>query len=482
VSNPGSTAATGVLLTDVLPLGLLPVWVHPAHPVCERQGTRLQCNAGGFKDGDAITVTVDLSVSPSDSPLTATHLTGVSWRLPHPTCVVDSGEITSQVECDLVSLPPAAEVHVRVGVTADAGSQGVLLHTASVTAREADLDPADNSLVVTATVLAQPPAAIESRAGADAAGADLVIDARGPDTVVAGQPFTYTYTITNRGTSAADEVHFEDPLPPATTLRGYAPAQPRCVQRDGRLTCHLREPESGEWVTITLAVSGYGGRPVKLDLDPLMPGWPMCTVLKEREHLHVLTCELGKLAPGEAAHVQLGLIARGVQERLTTNTVSVRFGEADRSFEHIAHTATLAVKTSADLSIASSAPAPAARGEWLAYTLTVSNAGPSDAAGVEVVDVLPQGTRFVSATSEQGRGCRFDDAADADTVVCDLARLSAGATGSVTVVVAVDETLPMPSMGTIVHTASVIAEQPDPNLGNNEMTAYFPLQAAGSTP
>jgi hypothetical protein len=45
----------------------------------------------------------------------------------------------------------------------------------------------------------------------------------------------------------------------------------------------------------------------------------------------------------------------------------------------------------------------------------------------------------------------------------------------VDVVVTVDESLT--TLDEIVHTARVVSEQPDPRLGNNELTQHIPVSA-----
>jgi uncharacterized repeat protein (TIGR01451 family) len=140
------------------------------------------------------------------------------------------------------------------------------------------------------------------------------------------------------------------------------------------------------------------------------------------------------------------------------------------------HTATIAVQARADLSVSSAISGPAVGGQPLTYTLTVANAGPSDAAGVVLADTLPLGTKLVSAAPSQGKGCGIEPEDTATgTVICSLARLNSGETATVAIVVAVDKSLIPALAEPIVHFARVVAEQADPNHSNNELTQAIPV-------
>ena len=332
IHNRGPDPATGIVLTDVLPSGLTPLWTRPAQPMCERLNRYVGCDVGDLQGGDTASIALDLSVGGTETIITGTQIAGVSVDLSVPTCTLDQDEVQPQVTCHLARLQPGAEAQVQVGVNAGASLAGALVHTATVKATQFDANLSDNSatLTMTAESLNGEPAVIESEAVTTVpTTTELAMQADGPSSVIAGQPFTYTYTITNQGTLLANNVRFEDGLPSDLTLITYTPGLPLCEQWGDTFTCTLHDLDSQETVTFTLVITGHAGQPVAIDLDPLLPGWPICYVIKERTWLHIVLCELGNLQPGQATRVQLVLSAVGVQERTTANTASVSAREPD---------------------------------------------------------------------------------------------------------------------------------------------------------
>ncbi|MCP3963020.1 MAG: DUF11 domain-containing protein [bacterium] len=97
---------------------------------------------------------------------------------------------------------------------------------------------------------------------------------------------------------------------------------------------------------------------------------------------------------------------------------------------------------------------PAAAGDPLSYTVTVDNAGPSDARTVAVTDTLPAGVSFASTS-----GCLNDPNG---VPVCDLSTIPAGGSEAYTIDVDVDAATPS---GTITNSVSVAsaADDPDPS-------------------
>jgi uncharacterized repeat protein (TIGR01451 family) len=340
VRNLGPDLATGIVLTNVLPSGVTPLWTEPAQPVCGRQERDVGCDLGDLQAGDAATVTLDLAVSGSQSLITGTQLAGVTLDLSRPTCALEQDSSPPQVTCHLSRLPAGAEAQVRIGISVGDPTSAALVHTSTVMAHETDPDLSNNHFTSTMTVGLAAPAAVTVSATA----ANLVIQADGPADVIAGQPFTYTYIITNRGASEATDVWFEDVVPADLNLLAYAPALPLCEQQDDALTCYLHDLDSGATVSFTLIITGYGEQPMRMGLDVLMPGWPICSVLKERTWLHIVRCELGELGPSQATRVQLVLEAIGAQERTTANTASVGASVTDLNPMDNTITTTIAIQ------------------------------------------------------------------------------------------------------------------------------------------
>jgi uncharacterized repeat protein (TIGR01451 family) len=136
-------------------------------------------------------------------------------------------------------------------------------------------------------------------------------------------------------------------------------------------------------------------------------------------------------------------------------------------------TATLTTSTGsmADLSITGFASlSTIASGAQLAYTLTVSNAGPDDATGVLVSDPTPQGTTFAAAASNQGQ-VEGPAPGGQGNITYLLGTLAKGATATVTLTANV-----LAAGGsTLINAPFVTSDILDPKLGNNSTTLSTPV-------
>jgi uncharacterized repeat protein (TIGR01451 family) len=104
-------------------------------------------------------------------------------------------------------------------------------------------------------------------------------------------------------------------------------------------------------------------------------------------------------------------------------------------------------------------PDPVVVDQNITYTITVNNAGPSDAQDVVVTDTLPSGVTFVSTS-----GC----AGDPNGVpTCNLGTITAGGSKQYTVTVTVKTS----TTGTITNNVSVSSSTTDPTPGNNTASA-----------
>lgn len=114
-------------------------------------------------------------------------------------------------------------------------------------------------------------------------------------------------------------------------------------------------------------------------------------------------------------------------------------------------------------------PDPVLHGAALSYVAIMNNAGPSDATGVTLTDVLPPDVTFVSSVPGPPT-CTLAGA----TFTCDMGPLAAGGTTTATIHV----TANAPAGSTIVNTATVSGNEADPNPSNNSATATTTVAAA----
>jgi uncharacterized repeat protein (TIGR01451 family) len=199
------------------------------------------------------------------------------------------------------------------------------------------------------------------------------------DPVTAGTSFSYTVTVANAGPDPADNVSWSDTLPTGTAF------------------VSLSSP--GGWSCSTPAV-GSGG---------------------------MVSCSIASLAVTSAAFTLTVSVDPAVTAgTVLSNTANVTTTTADDMSDNSA-TETTTVAVSAGLSITKvDSPDPVTAGTNLTYTITVTNAGPSNAASVSLSDTLPAGTTFVSLSSPAGWSCTTPTVGAGGTVSCSNASLAAG--------------------------------------------------------
>jgi uncharacterized repeat protein (TIGR01451 family) len=114
---------------------------------------------------------------------------------------------------------------------------------------------------------------------------------------------------------------------------------------------------------------------------------------------------------------------------------------------------------------------PYGTGLPITYTIGVSNAGPSAADGVNMTDIIPSGTTFVSATPSQG------SCSGTTTVTCNLGTIATAAGATISLV------LNLPSTpGPVSNTASVTSLNPDTNPANDVAMSSITVTDAAEIP
>ena len=263
--------------------------------------------------------------------------TAVALTDPTPpglTFVSNTGDCTTAFPCVLGTLPPSATRTVTATFAVPSGytTPNPIANTATVSS---PTPPAVSTSATTNTPLATPVTDLH------------ITKTNGVDGVVAGRPTIYTITVTNPlGPSDAIGATVTDTFPP--TLSGVTWT---CTGTGGG-TC-LASGSGNVNTSVTVPVGA--------------------TVV------FTATGTVNAAATGDLVNAAEVLPPTGHANR--TSAIAT-----DRD----------AIGTEADVAITKTGPPSIVAGNPLVYTITVTNTGPSDAAGVVVSDATPTGLVFVS--------------------------------------------------------------------------------------
>jgi uncharacterized repeat protein (TIGR01451 family) len=313
--------------------------------------------------------------------------------------------------------PGTASFPVVVKVTAGTAAGTAVNDTATISSSTTDPNLANNSATATDVV-------------ATSTQANLVTtNSAAPTSVAAGSNITYTQVVTNDGgPAAATGATFTQTTPPNTNFQSITPAAgwtcvTPAVGAAGTITC-----TDGS----TLAVNGTAAFTLVLQVSA---GTPSATNIAE-----IATANATNIVPS-----------------LTTNSATA--------------TVVVANANSADMAIVKTAtPSPTvADGDPLTYSLAVTNNGPASATNVIVTDPLPSAVTYLSATTTTGTCSEAGG-----TVTCLLGTMNDAATATVTIVTLAG------AQGQASNTATVSADQTDPNPANNSSTQTETITAPTS--
>ena len=330
--------------------------------------------------GERITYTLTVTNS---GPSAATNVrvldlvpagtTVVSMTAANPDFVGEFCSLGGSCYLGTVFTGTTASITVVLQVNADFAG-GSLVNTAQASADQQDPQTGNNFASVTAQV--------NTAADLGVAKRDLV------DPVFAGEVLPYQIVVTNSGPSDAQNVVVTDTLPVSVTFVGASPG------------CAETAPGSD-----------------------------------------IVVCQLGMIPAGGVSFVLIDVRVDAdlAVSATLTNSATVASATADPNPTNNRYDeptlAQLGALVPVDMTIAKTgAPAVVKAGEWVTYTLVVTNNGDGAASNVRVIDALPTGVSFVSASAATPSGYGLCNGG----VTCELGDMPAGATATITLVVRVD--------------------------------------------
>ncbi|MDG3004143.1 ice-binding family protein [Paludisphaera mucosa] len=382
--------------------------------------------------GSAIAYTITVAnVGPSDAqgisladlvPAGTTFLSAVQTAGPTFALTTPAVGGTGAISGTLASFASGASAVFTVTVLASPSlADGALVtNTATGTTTTTDPNPENDSQTVIVAVSAV---------------ADLAVTKTvSSSPVVAGSAIAYTITVANVGPSDAQGISLADLVPAGTTFLS-------AVQTAGP-TFALTTP----------AVGGTGA----------------------------IGGTLATLAAGASASftVSLLILPSTGNGTFVVNTASASTTTTDPVPANNSQTVNALVAAVADLAVTKTvSSSPVVAGRAIAYTVTVSNVGPSDSVGVALADLVPAGTSFLAVVQTAGPTFTFSTPAVGGTgsISGTLASLAAGASASFTVTLLI---LPSTGNGALVtNTASVTAATTDSVPANNSQSASAAVAA-----
>lgn len=226
---------------------------------------------------------------------------------------------------------------------------------------------------------------------------------------------------------------------------------------------------AGQTVTYTITASNNGpDLATKVTVDDLLPS--------------SLTYQSSKTTTGSYASNKwsLGALSKGQKEVLTlvakinsggtiNNIVAINSAVLEINPVSNRDTATIVADATADLSINKTIfPAGGTyhTGQTVTYTITVNNAGPSDATGVKVTELLPAGLTYQSSVPSPGTSYSSVNG------IWDINALAGGKSAKLTI------TATLSSKGIITNTATVSGTEKDNSLQNNSSTVKITVSPA----
>lgn len=366
--------------------------------------------------------------------------------------------------------------------------------------------------------------------GGQCPGVNLSLGMTGlPNPVLVTSNITYTMNVTNLGPDTATSVALVQNLPESVTFVSANTSQGIISQSSNLVSCDLGTLVVGQVATVTVVVTTtqpgtiYSSASVgsqQVELNPADNSATVAVQVKQPEAdlsitlsanpspvmldgLLTYTSVIANKGPSVATNVvmtnvlplnvslasistsqgtivsssnlvlgSLGTLNVGSNAIVTiqvhplvlgqiTDTASVSSSVLDTVPGNNTATLNTEVTAASDLALTMTGPASVVVGSNATYQLNVQNLGPSVATDINLRDTLPGGVVLVNATSPQG-----SVSVSGNTVSCTLGSLSVNTNMSLTITLGTSNLIGSVPI-TIVNSATVTADQADPNNTNN---------------
>src|SRR5438067_933266 len=471
VSNAGSVASTGlVTVTDTLPAGLTPSVASGTGWSCGIAAQTVTCTRS-----DA------LAAAGSYPVITITVAVGQAAATPrtNTASVSGGGEINSGNDSasDLTTVTSQADIAVAKIVSSGSAMVGSNIDfTITVTnagpSNATGVQVTDQLPAGLTFVSATPSAGTYNSGtgvwniGAVASGASETLTITATVTTVGAHVNTATKTAENEadpnaGNDSASAT-VSGQAPDLTILKSHVDPFVRGTSAGYNLTVSNVGPVSSSGLVTVSDALPAGLTPSSASGT----GWT-CGIVAQ-----VVTCTRSDALAAAGSYPAITItvaVQQSAAGSLTNNATVAGGGEVNAANDSASDPTTVNSRADAGVTKTTSNPNVTV-GSPVTYTVTAFNAGPSDATGVQVTDLLPAGLTFVSASPSFGTY-------DSVTGVWTIGSLPSATSATLTLFATVTGT------GTITNGATKSAENEiDPNLGNNAVSAAIVGQAAPGLP
>lgn len=470
-----AVVAPGVVFADTVPAGFTGTWacVRTGTAVCPAlSGANLNATVTTLPVGSTLkftfTGTAPANLAPGSVTNTATatvgatmvdpvtsnntsSVTGTSPRLsdvsvtktPASQTIAAGASATWTLTASNAGPHPADSVAVSDALPAGAVATSITTSLAGATCDLASLTCTAPTLAVGETMPVTIVATLPSSAAAGSTLANhAVVTANGTDSNLANNSATANVTVTRSSDLAIVKGD-------TTTVAGTTAVFPITVSNAG--------PSDAASVVVTDTV------PSGLTFNATLSS-PSCSVAAG-----VVTCAVGTLAAGSSTSVAIGFDTSAAATANISNSASASSASSDPNPGNNTDSAVATVSTTADLSVTKvTTSSELIAGGSVDWTLTIANAGQSNAAAAHLADSVPTSVTGVTANLVSGPAGGSCSVVGQD-VTCDWATFPAGATAEVQVHGTISPGAPASSV--LANTATLSSSTTDDTPANNTSTA-----------